>query len=98
MVKYRTTTGLLLLIFLIGVKSCVPGADVHLPFTIKPMLQEYGNVMDMTVNIKGEFESKYLATAVVVTIPIPTSASKVTVQAKNGKAKYKAGANNVVWK
>eukprot|EP00039_Didymoeca_costata_P018557 m.333980 g.333980 ORF g.333980 m.333980 type:complete len:433 (+) comp17260_c0_seq1:114-1412(+) len=72
--------------------------DVHLPFTIKPMLQEYGNVMDMTVNIKGEFESKYLATAVVVTIPIPTSASKVTVQAKNGKAKYKAGANNVVWK
>lgn len=72
--------------------------DVHLPFTVKPLMQEYGNVMDLTVSLKGEFESKYLATAVVVTIPVPTSAAKVTVNAKNGKAKYKAGANNVIWK
>ena len=82
LVKYRTTT------------------DVHLPFTITPMIQEYkgANKMNMTVNIKGDFESKYLATAVVISIPIPTTAAKVSVSSKSGKAKYKAGQNNVIWK
>lgn len=82
LVKYRTTS------------------DVHLPFTVTPMIQEFkgANKMNMTINIKGDFESKYMATAVIVTVPIPTTASKVSVSSKSGKAKYKAGQNNVIWK
>ena len=39
------------------------------------MIQEFkgANKMNMTINIKGDFESKYMATAVIVTVPIPTT-------------------------
>lgn len=72
--------------------------DVVLPFTVKPMMQEREGSMNLVVNVKGDFESKFNATAVELTIPIPTHAAKVSVNAKSGKAKYKPGANCVIWK
>lgn len=73
-------------------------ADVRLPFTVSPMMQEREGVMNLTVNVKGDFESKFSATAVHLTIPIPTHAAKVSVSCKSGKAKYKPGQNSVIWK
>lgn len=74
-------------------------ADVLLPFTVSPMLQMNGeSSMNLTVNLKGDFDKKHSATAVQVTIPIPTHAAKVSVSCKSGKAKYKPGQNSVIWK
>ena len=73
-------------------------ADVLLPFTVSPMMQEREGSMNLTVNLKGDFDRKHSATEVKLTIPIPTHAAKVSVSCKSGKAKYKPGQNSVIWK
>lgn len=72
--------------------------DVKLPFRITPLIQESGNRIDITVNVKGEFDPNVLGQKVEIRIPVPTTTSKVSVKADRGRSKYKAGENAVVWK
>lgn len=72
--------------------------DVQLPFVITPMIQEFSNVVDMTIVVKGDFAQKFMATKVMLNIPVSTSAATVECKTKNGKAKYKPGSNSVIWK
>jgi AP-2 complex subunit mu-1 len=72
--------------------------DVKLPFRVTPLVQESGNRIDITVNIKGEFEQNLIGQKVEVRIPVPTTTSKVHVHADRGRAKYKPGENAIVWK
>ena len=62
---------------------------VQLPFTIMPNVQEFGDSIDITVVIKGDFPKILMATKVEITIPVPSSASKCDVRCKSGRAKYK---------
>lgn len=83
LMKYRTTS------------------DVILPFVVTPIIQENDQHVNMSIILKSDFEEKHVATKVVVTIPTPTNASNVSVPSSGtskGKAKYKGGANAVVWK
>ncbi|EDQ85742.1 uncharacterized protein MONBRDRAFT_38695 [Monosiga brevicollis MX1] len=72
--------------------------DIKLPFRVTPLVQEQGNRIDITVNIKADFDPSLFGQKVEVRIPVPTTTSKVNVHADRGKAKYKPGENAVVWK
>lgn len=83
LMKYRTTT------------------NIKLPFVVSPMIQATPDAIDFTVIIKSDYDSKFTAPKVEVTIPIPTNASSVTISSSGtskGKAKYKGGANAVIWR
>lgn len=72
--------------------------DILLPFKVRPMIQEYSNRLEITIDIKAEFDPKHIGLKVEVNIPTPKNASKVNVRAEKGKAKYKPGGNSIVWK
>ena len=80
--------------------------DIISPFTIHPNVQENGNSLDITVNLKANFglpgtdtsESNLEATKIEIIIPVPTTTAKADIECTLGKAKYKPGQNAVVWK
>eukprot|EP00730_Choanoeca_flexa_P017736 TRINITY_DN8574_c0_g1_i3.p1 TRINITY_DN8574_c0_g1~~TRINITY_DN8574_c0_g1_i3.p1 ORF type:complete len:439 (+),score=118.44 TRINITY_DN8574_c0_g1_i3:67-1383(+) len=72
--------------------------DVKLPFRVTPLVQENGNRIDITINVKGEFDANLLGQKVEIRIPVPTTTSKVAVRSDRGKSKYKPGENAVIWK
>jgi len=72
--------------------------DVKLPFRVTPLVQESGNKIDITVNLKGEYEPEISGSRIEVRIPVPTTTSNVEVRSDKGKAKYKPGDNAIVWK
>jgi AP-2 complex subunit mu-1 len=61
--------------------------DVILPIRVSPMVQEFGNRIDITIIIKSEFSEEHDASNVAIIIPTPPTAATVNVTARHGRAK-----------
>lgn len=80
--------------------------DIIAPFSIFPAIQENGNILDIIVNLKANFglpdspttQNGADATKIEIIIPVPTTTAKANVETNLGKAKYKPGANAIIWK
>lgn len=65
------------------------------------MIQELPDAIEITVVVRSDFDSKFTSPKIEITIPTPTNASSVFIPSSGtskGKAKYKGGANAVVWR
>lgn len=82
--------------------------DIISPFSIHPNIQEHGNAVDITVDIRATFGLGGLegpsdsvglqATKIEIVIPVPTTTAGAAIEASLGKAKYKPGQNAIIWK
>ncbi len=73
--------------------------NVNLPFRVIPVVVEHGKGRtEYEIKVSGNFSEKLFATQVVIKIPTPPLVSKTTVQVMEGKAKYKATENAIIWK
>lgn len=57
-----------------------------------------GNKFDIKINIKSTYDSKLVASPLVMTIPLPLSAYDVEVTSVLGRGKYFPEKNLVIWK
>eukprot|EP00873_Tetraselmis_striata_P002955 jgi/Tetstr1/423219/TSEL_001337.t1 len=72
---------------------------ISLPFRVIPIIKEYGRTrIEVNVKVKSTFNSKLFALNVVVRVPVPKYTAKANIQITNGKAKYDAAKNELVWK
>ena len=73
--------------------------NVNLPFKVHAIVNEVGkSKVEYSIAIKANYGSKLFATNVVVRIPTPLNAAKITERVSQGKAKYEPEQNNIVWK
>jgi len=72
---------------------------VNLPFKILPVVNEYNrNRIEATVKVKAVFDNPYVASNVVLKVPLPKNTAKTTIYSTTGKAKYEAEHSAVVWR
>lgn len=73
--------------------------NVNLPFRVVPAIQEEGKSR-VTVNVKciADFNSKLFATNVVIKIPSPRNTARAKIMCPQGRAKYEATENAIVWR
>ena len=73
--------------------------NVNLPFKIHAIVNEVGkSKVEYSIAIKANYGSKLFATNVVVRVPTPLNAARITERVSQGKAKYEPEQNNIVWK
>lgn len=73
--------------------------NVNLPFKVHAIVNEIGkSKVEYSIAIKANYGSKLFATNVIVRVPTPLNAAKITERASQGKAKYEPEQNNIVWK
>ncbi|MCO5575306.1 hypothetical protein L7F22_029106 [Adiantum nelumboides] len=72
---------------------------ISLPFRVFPSIKELGRTrMEVNVKVKSVFGAKMFALGVVVKVPVPKQTAKASFQVTNGKAKYNATLDCLVWK
>ena len=73
--------------------------NVNLPFKVHAIVNEVGkSKVEYSIAIKANYGSKLFATNVVVRVPTPLNAARITERVSQGKAKYEPEQNNIVWK
>jgi len=73
--------------------------NVNLPFKVHAIVNEIGrSKVEYSIAIKANYGSKLFATNVVVRVPTPLNAARITERVSQGKAKYEPEQNNIVWK
>ncbi|EER27380.1 AP-2 adaptor complex subunit mu [Coccidioides immitis RS] len=73
--------------------------NVNLPFKVHPIVREIGTTkVEYSIAIKANYGNKLFATNVVIRIPTPLNAAKVSERTTQGRAKYEPEHNNIVWK
>ena len=73
--------------------------NVNLPFKIHAIVNEVGkSKVEYSIAIKANYGSKLFATNVIVRVPTPLNAARITERVSQGKAKYEPEQNNIVWK
>ncbi|GEQ69153.1 hypothetical protein JCM33374_g2824 [Metschnikowia sp. JCM 33374] len=69
-----------------------------LPFDIIPQVIEDDNSISLKIRMSSNFSSKAAATGVVLKITIPQGVTKKATSCSNGKAKFDAQENAILWK
>ncbi|RMZ83794.1 hypothetical protein DV738_g1009, partial [Chaetothyriales sp. CBS 135597] len=73
--------------------------NVSLPFTVHAIVREVGTTrVEYSIAIRANYGAKLFATNVVVRIPTPLNAAKITERTTQGKARYEPESNCIVWK
>lgn len=73
--------------------------NVNLPFKVHAIVNEVGkSKVEYSIAIKANYGSKLFATNVIVRVPTPLNAARITERVSQGKAKYEPEQNNIVWK
>jgi len=73
--------------------------NVNLPFKVHAIVNEVGkSKVEYSIAIKANYGSKLFATNVIIRVPTPLNAAKITERTSQGKAKYEPEQNNIVWK
>ncbi|BFZ61149.1 clathrin associated protein complex medium subunit [Saitoella coloradoensis] len=73
--------------------------NINLPFRIHPIVKEIGTrKVEYQIAVKANFGSKLYASNVVIKIPTPLNAVNVDTRVSQGKAKYDASCNSIIWK
>ena len=73
--------------------------NINLPFKVYPQVQEIGrNRIIYKIRMKSFQSPKLPATEVVMSIPTPRGVSLTNISNSNGKAKFHAEENAIIWK
>ncbi|KAH7815993.1 Adaptor protein complex 2 (AP-2), mu subunit [Monocercomonoides exilis] len=69
------------------------------PFNIVPVIIEYSRTRFIVqVTVTSTFSAQFVASQVVVNIPLPTNAARVNTEINVGSAKYEPTQHQVVWR
>ena len=73
--------------------------NVNLPFKVHAIVNEIGRTkVEYSIAIRANYGAKLFATNVIVKIPTPLNAAKITERCTQGKAKYEPSENCIIWK
>mmetsp|Transcript_12601 Transcript_12601/g.31018 ORF Transcript_12601/g.31018 Transcript_12601/m.31018 type:complete len:441 (-) Transcript_12601:70-1392(-) len=74
-------------------------SNINLPFRLLPIVKEIGTTrVEYKLSIKANFGEELLATGVLVKVPVPKNTATTKMKVSNGKTKYVAQENAIVWK
>ena len=78
----------------------IPSTEkVNITFKNHSIIKKVGkSKVEYSIAIKANYGSKLFATNVVVRVPTPLNAARITERVSQGKAKYEPEQNNIVWK
>jgi AP-2 complex subunit mu-1 len=73
--------------------------NVNLPFTVVPVISEFGRSrVSYRITLNGNFDKRLFATNVIMRIPCPTNTAHHKVHVGAGKTKYEPATNQIVWR
>eukprot|EP00123_Amoebidium_parasiticum_P000055 comp10141_c0_seq1/m.4977 comp10141_c0_seq1/g.4977 ORF comp10141_c0_seq1/g.4977 comp10141_c0_seq1/m.4977 type:complete len:434 (-) comp10141_c0_seq1:85-1386(-) len=74
-------------------------SNIKTPFRVIPIVRDIGKTrIEAKIVVKSLYNNKMVANGVEVRFPTPTNTATVHMTCTNGKARYKAGENAIVWK